>query len=233
MYKHFLLLHVACRMLCSKNALNYVDYARDLLQKFILISKELYGPEFVVMNVHSLQHIPDDVQNMQCNLNYITAFPFEIFLGKIKNTLRSPHNVAPQLARRMHEKKLCLNEKPSLPSIEILQQTNEEIKKLKYKQITITTKSPDNTVILNNKNICRIKKIYVTDGIFKANVDIMKVKDFVYTYPCNSANVDIYELNPKPASTDKSILINTISTKLMILKPNKENTKVFALELLH
>lgn len=73
------------------------------------------------------------------------------------------------------------------------------------------------------------KKIYVTDGIFKANV--MKVKDSVYIYPCNSANVDIYELNPKPASTDKSVLINTISTKIMILKPNEE--KVFALGLLH
>lgn len=61
----------------------------------------------------------------------------------------------------------------------------------------------------------------------------MKVKDSVYTYPCNSTSVDIYELNSKPASTDESIFINTISTKIMILKPNEENTKAFALGLLH
>lgn len=85
-----------------------MNYAKDLLQKFILISEELYSSEFVVMNVHSLQHIPNDVQNMQCNLSYIIAFPFETFSGKMKNALRSPHNVAAQLARRMHKKNYVL-----------------------------------------------------------------------------------------------------------------------------
>lgn len=157
-YKHFLLLHVACRMLSSKNALEYADYAEKLLKKFITRAKKLYGPQFVVMNVHSLQHLSDDVRNQQCALSSIDAYTFENKLGEITNIIRSPHNILAQLARRLHEIDLHCNQRPSLPSMLILRQNSEGIQKLKYAMMTITTKPPDNLFLLQNNKICLVKK---------------------------------------------------------------------------
>lgn len=63
----------------------YLQYARELLLHFVKNSGTLFGRQFVVYNVHSLIHLPDDVKHYQCSLNDISAFPFETHLHKIKN----------------------------------------------------------------------------------------------------------------------------------------------------
>lgn len=88
--------------------------------KFIVLAEKFYGSQFVVLNVHNLMHIPDDVRNMQCGLSSISAFPFETYLGQLKTIIRSPHNILVQLARRLHEINLYLSHSCSLPSIKIL-----------------------------------------------------------------------------------------------------------------
>lgn len=85
LYKRFLLLHAACRMLSSDDlALKFHGQAKVCLRKFVSLFNRYYGTESYVLNLHSLIHTADDVKNMECSLSKITAFPFENVLGKIQ-----------------------------------------------------------------------------------------------------------------------------------------------------
>jgi len=67
MYNHFILLHVACRILCNEEtALLSIDRARFYLRIFTMILPLLYKKRSVVLNMHNLIHVADDVQNMGC-----------------------------------------------------------------------------------------------------------------------------------------------------------------------
>lgn len=64
-YDNFLLLHTACRLLCSTNNSNaYTNYAQEYLTKFVSTASDIYGECFTVINVHNLIHLTDDVINM-------------------------------------------------------------------------------------------------------------------------------------------------------------------------
>jgi len=85
MYRHFLLLFVACRILCdSELYIENVNYARELLVKFFELLPSFYGVDSQVMNSHNLIHLADDIEYTKTYLSNISAFPFENCLGKIK-----------------------------------------------------------------------------------------------------------------------------------------------------
>lgn len=77
LYKHFLLFHVAFRISCSDDYKTEVQLAKDCLLKFFKAMRFLYGKQALIMNVHNMIHVADDVVNMGCNLSKISAFPFE------------------------------------------------------------------------------------------------------------------------------------------------------------
>ena len=108
MYKHFLLLVVACRILCDPQlCLDNVNYARELLRKFFELTPSFYGTGSQVMNIHILIHLADDVEYTKMSLSTISAFPFENHLGKIKQLIGGRNNTLGQLARRISEQKAC------------------------------------------------------------------------------------------------------------------------------
>lgn len=58
LYKHFLLFHVACRILCnSEHALLYNDHAKAYLTSFFQAMGVIYGAESQIMNAHNLIHL--------------------------------------------------------------------------------------------------------------------------------------------------------------------------------
>lgn len=66
-YSHFLLLHVAYRLLSTRIINNeFMKYAREYLNTFVSVAKDLYGKHFIRINVHNLHHIVDDVEIMNC-----------------------------------------------------------------------------------------------------------------------------------------------------------------------
>lgn len=77
-YEHFLLLHCAITIILSAYHIKHVGLSlpRKLLTTFVSHSKEIYGIEFLVYNVHSLCHLTDDVQRYG-PLDNFSAFPFE------------------------------------------------------------------------------------------------------------------------------------------------------------
>ncbi|XP_046595336.1 uncharacterized protein LOC124294411 [Neodiprion lecontei] len=66
LYDHFLLLHVAFRILSSEELLQkYKDQAKKYLKSFCLTLTDLYRLKALVINMHNLIHIVDDVEFMK------------------------------------------------------------------------------------------------------------------------------------------------------------------------
>ncbi|XP_065662776.1 uncharacterized protein LOC136085401 [Hydra vulgaris] len=82
-YKHFLSLCLAIRLLCeSDNVMrnSNLESAQQLIEYFVINSREIYGDLFCVYNVHGLLHICDDVKFYGVSLDKLSAFKFENYL---------------------------------------------------------------------------------------------------------------------------------------------------------
>lgn len=89
-YQHFLLLHVACRILNSTElAVTNVNHARNFLKTFVILMPTFYGSDSQTMNIHNLIHVSDDVEYMQAPLSEFSAFWGENYIGELKNLVHS------------------------------------------------------------------------------------------------------------------------------------------------
>ena len=83
----------------------------------------------------------------------------------MKKSLRTPYRPLAQLCRRFHEQYFVKNWKPNTPpSFEILENDENAIHKIKYKQFVVKTVSPDNTLIMKDKTIIKVKAIRMTEN---------------------------------------------------------------------
>lgn len=66
-YQHFMLLHIAIRILAwnekVKDQAN-IEYANQLLILFVEQSPEIYGNSFITYNIHNLIHLADDCRRL-------------------------------------------------------------------------------------------------------------------------------------------------------------------------
>lgn len=244
-YKHFLLLHTACRILCSKElAVKYCEHAKYLLRKFVEAAAGLYGRLFMIGNVHNLVHLADDVQHMGCHLSMVTAFPFENALGKIKKLLRSGRRPLSQICRRLGEIFLVEVKKPNLPAkLQILRQLQPDIsgkipiKRLQYKGAILTLKSPDNTVLLANGTILEITDMYLPPNKDKIDIVItgttLRITKALFTYPVDSNILKMWNVtrNNSVQMTCKLIKVEQKMVLLDISELGRE--KMFTMPVLH
>jgi hypothetical protein len=87
-YQLFLALSLSVRILHlpdSRDRSKYLGFARQLLNTFVHNCRIVCGQTFVTYNVHSLIHIPDDVEFNQCSLGELSSFPFENYLHYLKH----------------------------------------------------------------------------------------------------------------------------------------------------
>lgn len=109
-YEHFMALTVSISILLeSDNQVRsaYLDYAENFINFFVNKSKDYFTEIFIVYNVHSLIHLPDDCRHFKCSLNDISAFPYENHLQSIKKSVKSAKNPIVQVAKRLQEKDLA------------------------------------------------------------------------------------------------------------------------------
>lgn len=240
LYSHFLLFHVACRILCSKKVcLKYAKSAKQYLISFFIAMKDLYSPKSQILNVHHLIHLADDVLFMKCSLSMITAFPFENMLGKIQKQLRTAYRPLAQLCRRLHEQSLLRKKKINLPPIiEITRIRRQQVREIKYKQLAISTSSPNNVILLNNGIIMKVQKIFGNPEL----PEMLQVRGFVwdkdqpiYQYPCDSTKLEMWELKRKASNNVITRPVTSISNKLVQLSVAKEDgtKRCFAVGMLH
>ena len=100
LYKNFLLLSIAIRILCNpKLCFDQCSYAHTLLITFVKQYCKLFGRNDVVYNVHALIHLANDVQ-LYGPLDNFASFPYESFLYQIKRRVRKPSCVLQQVISR-------------------------------------------------------------------------------------------------------------------------------------
>lgn len=103
-YRHFMLLASACRLMTYQDPLPYVERARIYFKQFVDEAADIYGTSFLSLNVHNLVHLCDDVDTTGCHFNELSAFCFESHLGSISRALRSPTRLLSQYCQRDLEK---------------------------------------------------------------------------------------------------------------------------------
>lgn len=97
-YQHFLYYCIAMRILLSNNQCGNLETVQHLLMLFVNQAKEIYGLSFMSYNVHNLLHLIDDYKQFG-NLNNISAFPYESYLGgHIKGAVRAGFKPLHQIA---------------------------------------------------------------------------------------------------------------------------------------
>ncbi|CAN7948327.1 unnamed protein product, partial [Ixodes hexagonus] len=102
-YEHFLVLHAAIRILARPGLCTQQNaYAAQLLQYFVDKFEDIYGSDQMVYNVHALSHLAQECLT-HGPLDNFSAFPFESFLGKLKQLLRTKNRPLAQVSRRLSE----------------------------------------------------------------------------------------------------------------------------------
>ena len=119
-YKHFLILFTAVTI-CSVEAFSiFLPVTQNLFESFIEEYAKIYGSQNITSNVHNLEHIVNDVKRFG-PLYFISTYPFENQLGRIKKMLRNSKNTLASVANRLEEmNKIMRNEQSmgyDMPSI--------------------------------------------------------------------------------------------------------------------
>lgn len=176
----------------------------------------------------------------------VTAFPFENSLGKMKKMLRSGRRPLAQLSRRLHEVFLAGKKKVSLPPpVEILRKLQRTptgytpIRTLRYKEATISVKSPNNTVELENGKFLQIDDMYIPPDGNIINIEIegplLKKKKPMFVYPCNSKILNMWEVEIEEQSRHRCPLqhVTLKMVTLSIASDELQRDTIYTMPLLH
>lgn len=202
-YKNSLLLTVSLSVLLNSNdeiRNSYLPYARELLKCFVQQCRDIYGQSFIVYNVHNLLHLVDDVENYQCSLNDICAFPYENELHKIKQLVRSSNNLVSQVFKRLTEKKMS---------------NESKVSEAKHR-IYISTKYKNNCFMLKNEDFVFLRK-QKNYGYYECDVLCQSQTEIFFTEPCNSKLINIVFMKNKSNFKKKVIHLEQLHIKVMKL----------------
>ncbi|KAJ8687794.1 hypothetical protein QAD02_023588 [Eretmocerus hayati] len=197
-YKHFLLFHTGSRILCSSELYKkYTPCAKEYLQRFTVLTESLYGLEFASLTNHSLAHLTDDVENMDCPASFLTAFPYENDLGELKRSIRSGNRPIAQICTKI-ERDLEFNLKKATVTTELQILKSKQvdnllhIQKIKFKNYQFSVKRPDNMILFKDGSIVEIKSMLsssVTTDPSKVFIlgEQIKILEPAFNYPtCSS-----------------------------------------------
>ncbi|XP_031328433.1 uncharacterized protein LOC116159566 isoform X1 [Photinus pyralis] len=217
-YDHFLLLHCAMQiLLCADYIKQFgLSFPRTFLYHFVKHCKRIYTLQFYIYNIHPLLHITDDAERFG-DLNSISSFPYENYLGKLKALVRSANKPLQQIQRRLHEmftipsslKKdiQCHMEHQLGPILNI--NFEKQYKKIQINDFTLSIKShcsADSYFITKNGLVVEICNFLYNPN---SNITILgkeyKCYQSFYSYPIDSKLLNIFEIS------DKSELMSTYS----------------------
>lgn len=232
LYNNFLLLHaVAFSLNRSNSAIARIDcdYVKKLIDAFLDHSRRLYGLDFFSLNVHMLNHLPEDCK-MFGNIDDFSAFDFENTLGKIKNRIRSGHlpleqicnsnNVINNFKMSFKLNDACTSfEKPHnmgpLPRESFLVKT--QFSRLHYRGLYFSLKWGNNCFFNDNGEVFVIFNIFIDNfgKPFLIVKQFIEIDDF-YSYPFKSSHSRIH-LASVLSSEFSTLPVTEIRTKCLTL----------------
>jgi hypothetical protein len=207
-YANFLELSVAISIAVSPSLVSiHHDYAHQLLLHFVDGCHELYGPEFLVYNIHSMTHIISEAEQFGC-LDNCSGFIFENYLQKIKKMVRSGRNPISQVVKRLGE----LSESEIIMKPDVLQ---------------ISHKYPNNAYIIDKSICCEV--LESTSDQMSVLCRVYEKTEPFFSYPCDSRLIGSYRVNANDASV---MHVNIDRFKKYAIKAEVENGFCFMTVLL-
>lgn len=229
-YNHFLMLHAACRILCTaKINADMVDKAETFLRKFIQELKELYGIENVTHNIHGLFHLVDDCR-LHGTLDSFSAFQYEDYLTKLKFSVKKCRTklFLQSVFKHAHELRFKKNLTKLLdPERRVMLQDTRETSDnfLFYKCLRVGNskvflqKSGDGLVLLKTGALVKVSKIFKEKKnssfhqYFIAGNVFGEVSDF-YVEPIHSSSLNIFKAS-KPLKNSGVWPVDMIDRKCL------------------
>lgn len=208
LYTHFLSLRVIMSILLNSDEVRnrYLGYARDLVMYFVKKCERIYGTTFTVYNVHSLIHLPDDVEHFQCPLDDVSSFPFENYLRTLKKMVRQSKNPIAQVAKRLTE----------------LEESTKCRRVNKEKFTCVSDTSRDGCFLLENGDFVFIKE-KCADGRLADSSSVMPYTLMIQTFfdePCDSKLLNIARVRDRSRAKRQRILRQQLHRKVVCLPVN-------------
>ncbi|KAL0150376.1 hypothetical protein M9458_054193, partial [Cirrhinus mrigala] len=205
-YSHFLSLMVAMSILLNSDDAEreeHLDYVRELLMYYVRKCEDIYGNTFTVYNVHSLLHLPDDVEHFRCSLNGISGFPFENYLQTLKKMVRQSRNPIAQVAKRLAE----------------LEQSTKCRPLTKERFTRVSTRPRDCCFILQNKDYVFVKEIR-EEGTLVCDVLRQCHTESFFSEPCDSKLLNIVRVRDINRTKRRLISKQQLIRKVVCLPNN-------------
>lgn len=210
-YNLFLLLHAAVIILSNEDFIQlHVSKAQLFLKNFVRMSSSVLGEEFVVYNVHSIQHLVDDVRRYG-PITHFSCFPFENYLSSLKQSVRYRAKPLQQIYKRLMEKDKHV--KKMMDKTDIIKNDKTEFKsafkynevydsnqvllsynckKIRFTDYIISECPPDNCVVLFSGKVCLIKQITVSQTTVMFEGVSFAHKYDLYSTPMSSSALNIF-----------------------------------------
>ena len=217
LYNHFLTLTVAMSILLNSDDQKrneYLPYASELLVYFVKKCREIYGNTFAVYNVHSLVHLPADVQNFQCSLNDVSAFPFENYLQTLKRLVKQSRNPIVQVTKRLTELERCSSVQPTCMSTK------------NYRRISATLK--DGCFLLDSNDFAFVKEKR-HDGTLVCDVIRHRHTENLFESPCASKLLNIARVRQidRLHGLKRKLILTTELRRKVVCLPMNEGYALF------
>ncbi|XP_066587833.1 uncharacterized protein [Prorops nasuta] len=199
-YKHFLLLQAAIKVLVSPScSLLWLRFAEIAIEKFVMRCEQLYGLYFNSYNVHGLLHITEDVRKFG-SLDSFSAFPFENNNIIFRKLCRKPNLPLQQIVNRLKE--IDNNAVSTIhdyaSSVSKIVKCNATIHrpaytKIKFKNTFLTTEIRNNCCLLFDGSVCIIETIdFKDDSYFLFVRKFETISDF-YDVGIPSSDLQIFK----------------------------------------
>jgi hypothetical protein len=170
-YIHFLSLSCGIALLINEStAVQYNDFAKQLLKFFVDKSIDLYGKNFVTYNVHSMVHLGEVALRYGC-LDNCSAYPFENYMQVLKRCVRSTKNPIVQIVHRLRESELI---------------TGQTTVGLAEATVDVRAAYPDNCFLLSNGKYCLCRELVSNNSEVLCEVYNRTYSWFSKDLPCDS-----------------------------------------------
>jgi hypothetical protein len=243
-YENFRCLSIAIFLLSSERLCkHYCGYAEELLIFFVEQCIELYGPAFVVYNVHGLIHLADDVRNFG-HLESISSFPFENFLGHMKKCVRKPQQVLQQIQKRVLQgyfSQSALNKVQKYPVVKQEHQNGpllagvancKQYKEVQLTEYILNINTGNNCICYHDSRIALIRNVCSDGHLVFLIVQLFCKKDSAFLSPLNSADIGIFILSD--LSRELHIVpVANVTCKYVLLPHESTGKQWIGIPLLH
>ena len=190
----------------------WFPFAKRLLISFIEKVKDMYGIEFLVYNVHSLVHLPDDVKKYG-PLDKFSCFKYENYLRFLKQKVHSSYLPLQQVINRVLEQDVCLGHLADSANSLVKSQSSK--KSVHFSTFTLKLNSKDCFFLSKDKEVYKfidVKHYSVSEVICQR----FQQKTDAFTKPFCSSRLDIYLISDlgKP----QKIHQDQILCKMIVIK---------------